>query len=206
MPSYIDSEIFTKKTDFSKIKQVFFIIFLSFLLSFPSDSQAQLIEPNSPAIESTGDVLLVAMPASAALTTLILEDRKGSWQFAKSFVTNAAITLGLKYAINKRRPFRLGRSGGHAFPSGHTSVTFQAASFVHKRYGFKYSIPGYLLAGFTSYSRINATRHDGYDVLAGAVVGIGSSFLFTTPYEREHMQVTFSSSDDAYMLGLVYRF
>ncbi|WP_423820443.1 hypothetical protein [Salinimicrobium sp. TIG7-5_MAKvit] len=85
-------------------------------------------------------------------------------------------------------------------------MTFQAASFIHKRYGFKYSIPGYVLAGWTAYSRINATRHDGYDILAGAVVGIGSSFIFTSPYQRENMQLTFSSGNDQYLLGFVYRF
>lgn len=203
MSTHTSSMNSTEGIDFSKIKQLFFIIFFSLLLSLPSNSRAQLIEPKSQAIESTGDVLLVAMPASAALATLLLEDREGSWQFAKSFVTNAAVTVALKYAINKRRPFN---DGGQAFPSGRTSITFQAASFVHRRHGLKYSIPGYLLAGFTGYSRINAARHDGYDVLAGAVVGIGSSFLFTTPYEREHMQLTCSSSDDAYLLGFVYKF
>jgi hypothetical protein len=63
-----------------------------------------------------------------------------------------------------------------------------------------------VLAGWTAYSRINATRHDGYDILAGAVVGIGSSFIFTSPYQRENMQLTFSSGNDQYLLGFVYRF
>src|SRR6056297_2484928 len=161
------------ETSVSKFYKIFFVLFLSFTLSVPSTVQAQLIEPNNETVETSGDVLLLALPASAALSTIVMKDKKGFWQFTKSFATNLAITGGLKYAINKRRPFH---GGGQAFPSGHTSITFQAASFIHRRYGFKYSIPGYLLAGWTGYSRINATRHDGYDVLAGAVVGIGSSF------------------------------
>ena len=187
----------------SYFRNLFIALFLGFLLLKPATANAQLIDPESSTIEKSGDVILLALPAAAGLTTLILEDRKGSWQFAKSFALNAAVTTALKYAINKRRPFS---DGGQAFPSGHTSITFQSAAFIHRRYGFKYSIPGYLLAGFTAYSRVHATRHDGYDVLAGAVVGIGSSFLFTTPYQREHMQLTFNSSDDHYLLGFVYKF
>ncbi|WP_424493290.1 phosphatase PAP2 family protein [Salinimicrobium sp. GXAS 041] len=188
---------------FNQIKYFFIFLFFGFLFLKPATGNAQLIDPESSSIEKSGDVILLALPAATGLTTLILEDRQGTWQFAKSFALNAAVTTALKYGVNKRRPFN---SGGQAFPSGHTSITFQSAAFIHRRYGFKYSIPGYLLAGFTGYSRIHATRHDGYDVLAGAVVGIGSSFLFTTPYEREHMELSFSSSDDLYLLGFTYKF
>lgn len=184
-------------------KRIFFIVFLSFLLSLPSNTQAQLIEPKSQAVESSGDIILIALPASAALTSVLMKDRSGFVQFTKGFVLNLAITGGLKYAINKRRPFH---GGGQAFPSGHTSITFQAASYFHRRYGLKYGIPAYALAAWTGYSRINATRHDGYDVLAGAVVGIGSSLIFTKPYQQKNMQLTFTSSDDQYLLGFVYKF
>ena len=188
---------------FGSLSKLIFIVLLAFLLSLPSNVNAQLLDPESESVEKSGDIILLALPASAALTTVFMKDRKGLWQFTKSFATNLVITGGLKYTVNKRRPFN---SGGQAFPSGHTSITFQAASFVHRKYGFKYSIPAYVLAGWTGYSRIYATRHDGWDVLAGAVVGIGSSFIFTTPYQQEKMQLTFSGSDDQYLLGFTYKF
>ena len=203
MPNtFENTRLFTAEA-FEKLRLLLLVLCVCFLFLNPFSSRAQLIEPNSEAIETTGDVLLYTLPASALVTTFILKDEKGTWQFAKSFFTNAAVTVGIKYALNKPRPFD---GGGQAFPSGHTSITFQAASFVHHRYGFKYSIPGYLLAGFTGYSRINATRHDGWDVLAGAVVGIGSTWLFTTPYQQEHMELTFRSYEDQYLLGFVYKF
>lgn len=185
-----------------QLKTLFLIFFMLLMLN-PTNGQAQFFESNNEDIERSGDLILVALPASTALSTIVLKDKKGFWQFTKSFATNLALTGGLKYVIDKRRPED---EGGQAFPSGHTSITFQSASFVHRRYGFKYAIPAYALAGWTGYSRINATKHDGWDVLAGAVVGIGSSFIFTTPYQRENMQLTFSSSDDQYLLGFVYRF
>lgn len=157
----------------------------------------------SRTIQSSGDVLLFALPASALTSSLILKDYKGTLQFAKGFAVNQAITIGLKYVTDKKRPFN---NGDRAFPSGHTSTTFQSAAFIQKRYGWEYGIPAYALAGFTGYSRINAQKHDGWDVLAGAVVGIGSAYLFTTPYQREHMELTFSNDEKSFALGFVYKF
>jgi len=50
------------------------------------------------------------------------------------------------------------------------------------------------------------SSHDGWDVAAGVLVGIGSTYLFTTPYQREHYELTFSSGDETYLLGLKYKF
>jgi len=129
------------------------------------------------AITTTGDVLLFALPATTLATTFILKDKKGTWQFTKGLLLTEALTVGLKYTIKKERP---DHSDNLSFPSGHTSTTFHSASFIHRRYGFKYSIPAYILAGFTAYSRLDANKHDRWDLLGGAVIGVGSTFLFTT--------------------------
>lgn len=154
-------------------------------------------------VETAGDVLLYAMPAVALGSTVIIGDGKGTWQFAKGFVANQAVIIGLKYAINKPRPYD---NGDKAFPSGHTSTTFQSAAFIQRRYGWKFGIPAYALAAFTGWSRINAHKHDGWDVLAGAIIGVGSSYIFTKPYQREHMELTFNSWDGNYVLGFKYKF
>ncbi len=154
-------------------------------------------------IETTGDVLLVAMPVAAFGTALIIGDKEGGWQFVKGALLNQAITWSLKYAINKDRPYG---NGDLAFPSGHTSTTFQSAAFIQKRYGWKYGIPAYVLAGFTGYSRIQAHMHDGWDVLAGTVIGIGSAYIFTSPYQEKHMQLTFAAEEDQYLIGFQMRF
>lgn len=174
----------------------FFLIFLFLLCSKTSLAQNRTIE-------TAGDVLLFALPATALTTSLIIKDYDGTLQFAKGALLNQAVTMGLKYATGKSRPYH---NGERAFPSGHTSTTFQSAAFIQKRYGWKYGIPAYALAGFTGYSRINAQMHDGWDVLAGAVIGIGSSYLFTTPYQREHMELTFVSDADSIAIGFKYKF
>ena len=172
------------------------ILLLSIFYSANSFSQ-------NKAITTTGDVIVFALPAATLATTFILDDKKGSWQFTKAFIVNEALTLGLKFAIDKERP---NHSDNNSFPSGHTSTTFQSASFIHRRYGFKQSIPAYVLAGFTAYSRIQAKKHDGWDILGGAIIGIGSTYLFTTPYQQEHMELAFNSFDGNYLLGFNFKF
>ncbi len=174
------------------------LFILCALLIFSNSSFSQ-----NKALETSGDVLLFTMPAVALGTTLIIGDKKGSLQFAKGFVLNQVLTLSLKVTIEKERP---NMKNSDAFPSGHTSTTFQSASFIQKRYGWKYGIPAYLLAGITGYSRIDSDHHDFSDVLAGAIIGVGSSYLFTTPYQQEHMELTFSSGNANYLLGFKFKF
>lgn len=188
---------------FSHFKRCYLLLFFCFLFMAPSDSYSQIFQQRDPNIESIGDAAIIILPASAMATTLLLNDRQGSWQMAKSFALNLVVTGGMKVLINKERPFR---GGDYAFPSGHTSIAFQGASFFHRRYGFKYAIPAYVIAGFTGYSRMNAERHDGWDVLAGTVVGIGSTWFFTTPKENENMELTFSSNEDEWLVGFIYTF
>lgn len=196
---YVHCRPLTFKMDIVYNRKSLFIVVL-LLLFF---SGIEKISAQSKTIETSGDVLLFTLPAMALTGSLIAKDYKGTWQFAKGFALNQAVTIGLKYATDKDRPFG---NGDRAFPSGHTSTTFQSAAFIQKRYGWKYGIPAYALAGFTGYSRINAQKHDGWDVLAGAAVGIGSAYLFTTSYQKEHMELTFSSCEDRYALGFKYKF
>ncbi len=172
-------------------------LLLLFLYSF-SNLSAQ-----NKTVKDAGDIILFVLPATTLATTFIIGDKNGSWQFTKAFLLTEAVTYGLKLSISKPRP---DMSNNDSFPSGHTSTTFQSASFIHRRYGFKYSIPAYVLAGFTSFSRIEAEKHDGWDILAGAVIGIGSTYLFATEYQKEHMEVTFNSQKGSYLLGFNYKF
>lgn len=162
-----------------------------------------MLKAQDKTIANLGDVLLFTMPTTALGTSIITGDQKGTWQFTKGFLLNQALTIGLKMAIDKPRP---DLSNNSSFPSGHTSITFQSAAFIQKRYGWKYGAAAYALAGFTGYSRIQADKHDGWDVLAGAIIGVGSSYIFTTPYGKEHMEITFNKSDGHYLLGYKYKF
>lgn len=157
-------------------------------------------------IEKVGDYAQFAPNAISLIAVIAKSDKKGFLQLSESMVANVTATWILKYAIDKPRPE--GRTDGHAFPSGHTSFAFQGASFLQRRYGWKYGLPAYTVAGFVAYSRLEGIndRHDGWDVLAGAIVGIGSTYIFTTPYEREHFELSFESGGGDYLVGITYKF
>jgi membrane-associated phospholipid phosphatase len=138
----------------------------------------------SDSIETAGDVLLIILPATAAGLTVGFKDTEGALQFGESAALTLGATYGLKYAIKEERP----NGGSHSFPSAHTSVAFSSAEFMRKRYGWEYGIPAYATALFVAYSRVEARQHHTHDVIAGAAIGIGSSYLFTRAYEGWNIQ------------------
>ncbi len=131
-------------------------------------------------VETAGDYIQIAIPAIGFGTTLLLKDKEGSWQFTKHFATTFLTTHALKYLVDKERP---DGSGNNSFPTGHTSAAFQGATFIHLRYGWKWSVSAYAGAAFVGYSRVDSDNHYVEDVVAGAVLGILSGYLFVTPWE-----------------------
>ena len=145
-------------------------------------------------IQTSGDILAIALPATAAGMTALLRDWKGTLQLGESEALTFGATYGLKYGVNERRP----NGGTQSFPSGHTSVSFSAAEFLRERYGWEYGIPAYAVASFVAYSRVESHEHYAHDVIAGAGIGILSSYLFTDTYKGWKPVV----SGDAHSFGL----
>src|SRR5207247_9514252 len=79
--------------------------------------------------------------------------------------------------------------GGQSFPSAHTSISFSAAEFMRERYGLEYGVPAYALASFVAYGRVESKQHYAHDVIAGAAIGIASSYIFTKPYRGWQMEI-----------------
>ena len=192
----------TYKTPFSLI----LLLFFNFL-------HAQEVEPNNSThekweyiLEDTGDVLQLAIPATALIATLIEKDYKGTKQFAYSYGSSLIIAHTLKKLNKKQRPEN--RNLYDSFPSGHTTSAFSGASFIQRRYGWKYGIPAYTLATIVGVSRMEGPDgwHDTWDVLAGAAIGIGTTYIFTTPYQKEHFEVGFKSGNESYLLTFKYTF
>ncbi|WP_201594358.1 phosphatase PAP2 family protein [Psychrobacter vallis] len=157
---------------------------------------------NSSDIAKAGDILSFAIPAIAYGSTYHMDDKEGRQQFYQSFAANLAVTHALKSTIDKERP---DNSDNDSFPSGHTSMAFQGASFIHKRYGLEYSIPAYVGATFVGYSRVQADKHDVADVLAGAALGVASSMYLTKSY-NDQLVITTNLEPDYYGLSVHYQF
>ena len=157
-------------------------------------------------LEDTGDILQIALPAVAGLTTIFKKDWEGTKQFAFSYATSFVVTQALKKIVRKPRPE--GRDLYDAFPSGHTSSAFTGAAFIQRRYGWKYGKYAYFLAAIVGVSRMEGPDgwHDIWDVLAGAGIGIGSVYLFTKPYEQSKYNISLSYCKKGALFSFNYKF
>jgi membrane-associated phospholipid phosphatase len=143
------------------------------------------VDARADGIETAGDVLQIVLPATAAGMTLAYEDGKGALQLGESAALTLGVTYTLKYTVHETRP----NGGSNSFPSGHTSISFCSAEFIRKRYGWEYGLPAYAAATFVGYSRVESRNHYTKDVVAGGLIGIGSSYLFTRPYKGWQAQM-----------------
>jgi membrane-associated phospholipid phosphatase len=130
----------------------------------------------------------IAIPIGVICTGLIKHDstikNKGIY-IGASIAIAAGITTGLKYVVNRTRPFvtypeidKAMSAGSPSFPSGHTSDAFATAISVSLAFPNWYVItPSFLWACSVGYSRMDLGVHYPSDVLAGAIIGAGTSYL-----------------------------
>ncbi len=133
--------------------------------------------------------LMVAIPVGILAVNYIqthsLTEKKEPYILAAALVGTTAITFGLKYTVNRPRPFvtypditqKDQNVGPHSFPSGHTSSAFALATSLSLCYSKWYvAVPAYLWAFTVGYSRMRLGVHYPTDVLVGAIIGTACSF------------------------------
>ncbi len=148
------------------------------LTLIPRATQAQNLT-----ITRLGDFTAVALPVAAMMPVLVDGDQDEYYDFtdmAWAYGTTMATTYALKWTLNHTRP----DGDPYSFPSAHTSSAFSGATLIQLRYGAKYGIPAFILAGFVGYSRVQAERHFWGDVLGGAFIGTGISYLVYKKWSR----------------------
>ena len=107
------------------------------------------------------------------------------WTTIAALGINTILTTGLKYTINRPRPYKTysdihpyAYDSDPSFPSGHTSYAFSLATSLTLEYKKWYvAVPAYAWAATAGYSRLYLGEHYPSDVLAGAIVGVGSAWL-----------------------------
>ncbi len=140
----------------------------------------------------TSASVYLAMPLAVATPFLDGTLHKNN-EMKKAAIKNAAgITLALttatilKIAVQRERPkaahpadiIERDHAGALSFPSGHTTSAFSAATAISLTYRKWYVVaPAFLYAGLTGYSRMRLGMHYPTDVLAGALIGSGCTFL-----------------------------
>lgn len=160
------------------------ICFLTALcLAFSIQAQEIPVTGSRKAVRTSGDVGAIFLPVAGLTAILINKDWEGLKQGVFAGATTLGVTYALKYIVKKDRP---DHSDNHSFPSMHTSVSFTAAAFIQRRYGWKWGLPAYVLSTYVGWSRVYGKKHDWWDVAAGAAIGAGSSYIFTRPFAKKH--------------------
>ena len=120
--------------------------------------------------------------AEGAMATLL----KDAIYVGASLAVDVALTMGLKYAVGRERPYDRYPGmlqvpypeGSPSMPSGHTSLAFATATALTLKYPKWYvAVPCYAWACSVGYSRMNLGVHYPTDVLTGAVLGAGSAYV-----------------------------
>lgn len=134
-------------------------------------------------------VAVSAVPLTLLITGLATHNKPLA---VKAVETGAAIivaevfTTGLKVTTQRTRPYLAypdviygkSNSADYSFPSGHTAGAFALATSLSLSFPKWYVIaPSYTYAAAVGYSRMYLGVHYPSDVLCGALVGVGSSFL-----------------------------
>lgn len=145
---------------------------------------------DAPYLFVTHSAIAIELGAPAVLlgVGLIQKDslmKQQAFMLIGALAINGGVTLAMKYAINRPRPFvtypdiiQLTEAGSPAFPSGHTSMAFSAATSWSLAFPKWYVIaPSMLWASAVGYSRMHLGVHYPSDVFVGALVGAGSAWL-----------------------------
>ncbi|MBZ5856357.1 phosphatase PAP2 family protein [Flavihumibacter profundi] len=140
-------------------------------------------------VSNSAGLISVGIPVALLVAGEIKGDRpltQRALYIGESIVVSSVITWGLKYTINRPRPFNTypgeittaGNGGSPSFPSGHTSQAFATATSLYMAFPKWYvAVPAFGWAATVGYSRMYLGVHYPSDVVAGAIVGAGSAWL-----------------------------
>ena len=137
---------------------------------------------NDDGLRHATDVLCLVPDATALGVAIAKHDTEGLKQLGLSTATCLAVNYGLELCIRKDRP---DGTGHHAFPSTHTAVAANGTTFLWKRYGWQWGVPAAVVSSYVAWGRVHTDRHDWWDVLGGAAIGVGSAFIFTRPFMKD---------------------
>lgn len=148
----------------------------SFLLSIIYISFSLTIKGQKLYVERSTDVLSITPVLTGLCVAFVNEDKEGLIELGLSTGTCLVVNYALEALIHKDRP---DKSSAHSFPSTHSAVSFTGATFLMKRYGWKFGIPAYAISTYVAWGRTYSKKHDVWDVISGAALGTGCALIYS---------------------------
>jgi membrane-associated phospholipid phosphatase len=171
-----------------------------FLVDRPVTAWAESIES-----DRTEDIIRIANRFGGGMNPLMIilffllagvayrHRRWIAYAYAMAFAGAAAGVIGqiVKFSVGRARPelwlgaFRHARSSASSFPSGHTLGAFALGGvLMFASESRTMRAVAFLLAAFVGISRILAFRHWSSDVIASAVIGLVTAWIFVSPITK----------------------
>lgn len=98
----------------------------------------------------------------------------------RAAVVSQAFTQAIKYTARRDRP----TGECCAFPSGHASSSFAAASVLERPLGYRGAWPTLVIASYVAASRLHDNRHFLSDVVFGSALGIATGWTVVGRHGR----------------------
>ncbi|MDE6246484.1 MAG: phosphatase PAP2 family protein, partial [Muribaculaceae bacterium] len=145
------------------MRKFIYILVIILTVSSTSDAIAQIVAPADYSVSplprtglqkgfgTASDVAAIALPVATLAGVLIAQDWEGLKEAALTAAVATAATYVLKFSVRELRP---DHSNFHSFPSMHSTTAFATASFLQRRYGWKFGGPAYAIATFTAVGRV----------------------------------------------------
>lgn len=170
---------------------VFLLVSITATAIYPTDIDSYPVSPAGTAtpaeVRMTEDYVRFIPTAVQIALPLVLGDRVGLVQLLYVGISTTIATHGAKFLLDGRWVMgtRLGRrpekaSSRYNMPSGHSSMVSCAACFVGRRYSFWLALPLWVIMLLTMYARVMLNMHTISAVIAGALIGILTTMLFTS--------------------------
>ncbi|HLO44139.1 MAG TPA: phosphatase PAP2 family protein [Leadbetterella sp.] len=139
-------------------------------------------------LTNTSDFVALGTPITLLTVGFIKDDanlKKEGLNAAVAVVGTYGLGYILKNTVKRNRPYvtypfiqNYKVENDSSFPSGSTSIAFSSATSLSLIYPKWYVIaPSALYAAGVGYSRLHLGVHYPSDVLAGALIGVGSAFV-----------------------------
>jgi membrane-associated phospholipid phosphatase len=102
----------------------------------------------------------------------------------RALVVSQTFTQVIKNTVRRDRPTGV----CCAFPSGHASAAFASASVIERHFGYRGSVPMFLVATYVAMSRLHEDQHFLSDVVFGASLGMASGWTVVGRHGRSSLR------------------